>query len=62
MQKIKRECSYDNLWNMLYADDLVLVKPTHHLESLLESLYSVSTLFNLTINTKKSAIFIFKGH
>ncbi len=62
MQEIRRECRDDNLWYKLYADDLVLVTPTHHLESLLESLYSVSKRFNLTINAKKSAIFAIKGH
>jgi hypothetical protein len=61
-QEIKRECSDDNLWYKLYADDLVLVIPKNNLKNLIESLYSVSILFNLTINAKKSAIFAMKGH
>jgi hypothetical protein len=61
MQEIKRKCSDGNLRYKLNADDLVFMSPTHHLESLLESLYSVSKCLNLAINAKKPAIFAKKS-
>ncbi len=60
MTAIRADCTDKELWYKLYADDLVLVTPAEHLESLLTALHDVSQRFNLTINAKKSAIFAIK--
>ena len=45
MREICLSCTDKNLWYKLYADDLVLVTPQEHLNSLLTALTDVSTRY-----------------
>ncbi len=62
MEEIKRDCSDNNLWCKVYADDLVLITAAQRLDNVLETLFNVSQCYNLQVNPKKSAILSPKGH
>lgn len=58
MDTIKQKLGYPDLWYKLYADDLVLVVPQGMVQTVLDTLIQVSQDFNLTVNRKKSGIFL----
>ena len=60
--EICNNCTDKKLWYKLYADDLVLITSYQHLDSLLTTLFEVSTKYNLKVNAKKSALFLIKNH
>ena len=47
---------FPDIWYLLYADDLVLVTSSKQIKPLIDCLYEQSSIYNLVINAKKSAI------
>lgn len=51
-----------NLFVLMYADDMVIFSETaHELQEMLNTLYSYTSVWDLTVNVQKTKIVIFRN-